>query len=124
MPLRSFVAAVLCSLLFVTTASADEGSKKGSKKKDGGKPAAAKLDVSKCVHVRPEAVQSAYGYDHHVHLHNGCDQAVRCEVTTNSNPEIHTVALGKGEAQDVVMFRGSPASQVNANAKCSAVDDG
>jgi hypothetical protein len=116
MRLRSSVTVALCSLLFAVVASAQGGSKKA-------KPPAAKADVSKCVSVRTEAIYGAYGYDHHVHVHNGCDKAVRCEVTTNSNPEVTTVILGKGETQDVVMFRGSPASELSANTKCSAIDD-
>jgi hypothetical protein len=72
--------------------------------------------------VRTEALYIAYGYDHHVHLTNGCDKAARCEVTTNSNPQPTTVTLAKGEHQDVVMFRGSPASAVNAKVKCKAAD--
>jgi hypothetical protein len=114
MRLRSSVIVLL--LLFVTAARAQDGSKKG------GKPPPAKADVSKCVSVRTEAIYGAYGYDHHVHVHNGCDKAVRCEVTTNSNPEATTVILGKGESQDVVMFRGSPASELSANTKCSAIE--
>jgi hypothetical protein len=43
---------------------------------------------------------------------------VRCEVTTNANPEPTTVTLAKGEHQDIVMFRSSPASEVSANVKC------
>lgn len=117
MRLRSPVIAALSTLLITSVASAGDGD--GSKK--GGK---SKADVSKCVSVRTEAIYGAYGYDHHVHLHNGCDKAVRCEVTTNSNPEVTTVIVGKGEGTDVLMFRGSPASQVTANAKCSAVEDG
>jgi hypothetical protein len=117
MRLGSSVTVALCSLLFAAVASAQDGSKKG------GKPPPAKADVSKCVSVRTEAIYGAYGYDHHVHVHNGCDKAVRCEVTTNSNPEVTTVILGKGQSQDVVMFRGSPAREVSANTKCSAIDD-
>ena len=121
MRLRSPLIVVLSLLACVAIASADEGSKKGSKKVD--KPAAAKADITKCVGVRTEAVPIAYGYEHHVHVHNGCDKAVRCEVTTNSNPEINTITLSAGDNKDVVMSRGSPASEVTAETKCSWVDD-
>lgn len=105
-----FLALAMCSA-FVSLVSADDSEQPGN-----GKPS----DVSKCVAVRTEALYIPYGYDHHVHLTNGCDKAVRCEVTTSSNPEPTTVTLAKGEHQDIVMFRGSPASAVNAKVKCKA----
>jgi len=113
MHVRSLLVAVVSCAAFTAGAQADD-----SEKPSGGKP----TDFSKCVDVRTEALYVAYGYDHHVHLTNGCDKAVRCEVTTNSNPQPTTVALAKGEHQDVVMFRGSPASAVNAKVKCKAAD--
>ena len=103
-----FLALAICTA-FVSLASADD-----SEQPKSGKPS----DVSQCVNVRTEALYIVYGYDHHVHLTNGCDKAVRCEVTTGANPEPTTVALAKGEHQDIVMFRGSPASVVNAKVKC------
>lgn len=86
---------------------------------DGETPKESKpADVSKCVKVRTEALYIVYGYDHHVYLTNGCDKAVRCEVTTSANPDATTVSLAAGEQRDIVMFRGSPASVVNAQVKC------
>jgi hypothetical protein len=114
MRLRSLLVLFLwCAAFASSTASADD-----SEKPKNGKPA----DVSQCVAVRTEALYIVYGYDHHVHLTNGCDKAVRCEVTTSSNPDPTTVALAKGEHQDIVMFRSSPASAVNAKVKCKAAD--
>lgn len=110
-PVRSLLIALLSCFAFAASTRADD-----SEKPSGSKP----TDVSKCVEVRTEALYIVYGYDHHVHLTNGCDKAVRCEVTTNSNPQPTTVTLAKGEHQDVVMFRGSPASAVNAKVKCKA----
>jgi hypothetical protein len=114
MLIRSLLALFLsCAALTASTASADD-----SEKPKSGKPA----DVSQCVAVRTEALYIVYGYDHHVHVTNGCDKAVRCEVTTSSNPDPTTITLAKGEHQDVVMFRSSPASAVNAKVKCKAAD--
>jgi hypothetical protein len=103
------VSCLVCTWVLASSASADD---------DGEAPNKKPSDVSKCVKVRTEALYVAYGYDHHVHLTNGCDKAVRCEVTTSSNPEPTTAALAAGEHKDIVMFRGSPASAVNANVKC------
>jgi hypothetical protein len=118
MRLRALIAIALACSAFAATASADGTSKKGAK----SKPKASQ-SPSECVAVRTEAIYAAYGYDHHVYLRNGCDKAVRCEVTTNSNPEPTTVTLQKSESQDIVMFRGSPASELSANTKCAALDD-
>lgn len=116
----TLVLSVLAALASVPVASAEDGSRKRSKK-DASQ---AKQDITKCVGVRTEARPIAYGYEHHVHIHNGCDKTVRCEVTTNSNPEVNTVTLIAGDTEDVVMSRGSPASEVTAHTKCSWSDDG
>lgn len=114
MRLRSLLLMLLsCTAFAASAARADD-----SEKPSGGKSA----DVSECVAVRTEALFIVYGYDHHVHVTNGCDKAVRCEVTTSSNPDPTTVVLAKGEHQDIVMFRSSPASAVNAKVKCKAAD--
>lgn len=78
------------------------------------KPKAPKCAVS----VRGEAIYGAYGYDHHVHLHNTCDKPQKCKVTGNANPEGVEVTLAAKEKRDVLIFRGSPASEVAASAKC------
>lgn len=108
MGLRQLLIALVCTSALLSSASAD----------DSEAPTKKPSDVSKCVKVKTEALYVPYGYDHHVHLTNGCDKAVRCEVTTNANPEPTTATLAKGEHQDIVMFRGSPASAVTANVKC------
>lgn len=110
--LRNAVLAIAACAALTSSASADDD---GERPKDGKSG-----DVSKCVKVRTEALYIVYGYDHHVHVTNGCDKAVRCEVTTSANPDPTTISLAPGEHQDVVMFRGSPASVVNAQVKCKA----
>jgi hypothetical protein len=111
---RSVLSIVLVCSAFAGLARADDKAKP--------KPSAAR-SVSECIDVKTEAIYSGYGYDHHVHLRNGCDKSVRCEVTTSSNPEPTTVTLTKSEEQDVLMFRGSPASEVSATTKCVAADE-
>lgn len=112
MGLRYVLVALVSCLLYTSaltsSASAD----------DSEAPTKKSNDVSKCVKVRTEALYIPYGYDHHVHLTNGCDKAVRCEVTTNSNAEPTTATVAAGQHQDILMFRGSPASAVTANVKC------
>jgi hypothetical protein len=106
-PRRLLIALIAYGAL-TSSASADDSERPGKKASD----------VSKCVKVRTEALYIAYGYDHHVHLTNGCDKAVRCEVTTSANPEPTTATLAAGEHKDIIMFKGSPASEVNAQVKC------
>lgn len=82
------------------------------------KPAA----TDKCVSVREEAIYGAYGYDHHVYLHNGCDKkTMKCKVTGSANPAGVEETLVSDEKRDVVLFRGSPAREVGASVKCDEV---
>ncbi len=81
----------------------------------------AKPAPDKCVSVRDEAIYGAYGYDHHVHLHNGCDKTMKCKVTGSANPTGVEETLVAGEKRDVVLFRGSPAREVGASVKCDEV---
>ena len=69
---------------------------------------------------RTEARYSGYGYDHVVHVTNGCDKAKVCTVTTSSNPEATNVTVEPTKTESVVMFRGSPAREFTATANCNA----
>lgn len=111
--MRTWTLALLCCAALGSSASADNRDLPKN-----GKTA----DVSQCVQVRTEAIYIPYGYDHHVHVTNGCDKAVRCEVTTSATPEATTVTLAPREHKDLVTFRGSPASAVNAKVKCKLAD--
>lgn len=73
-----------------------------------------------CVKVQTEASFASVGYDHLVHLTNNCKQAVTCTVTTNVNPEPATAALGVGESKTLITWRGSPAREFTADARCVA----
>lgn len=72
-----------------------------------------------CVTHRTEARYSGYGYDHFVHLENGCAKKARCVVSTNVNPEKQTVMLDAGAKQTVATFRGSPAREFQATVECT-----
>jgi hypothetical protein len=73
-----------------------------------------------CVKVRTEASFASVGYDHLVHLTNNCKTPVACTVTTNVNPEPASVALGVNESTTLTTWRGSPAREFTADAKCQA----
>ncbi len=78
-------------------------------------PGPAALD---CVKVRTEAAFASVGYDHLVHLTNNCKTAVTCTVTTNVNPDAATVSLGVGDSTTLTTWRGSPAREFTADARC------
>jgi hypothetical protein len=71
-----------------------------------------------CVKVRTEASFASVGYDHLVHLTNNCKTPVACTVTTNVNPEPASVSLGVNESTTLTTWRGSPAREFTADAKC------
>jgi hypothetical protein len=73
-----------------------------------------------CVKVRTEASFATVGYDHLVQLTNNCKTPVACTVTTNVNPEPASVALGVNESTTLTTWRGSPAREFTADAKCQA----
>jgi hypothetical protein len=71
-----------------------------------------------CVLVRTEAAFASVGYDHLVHLTNNCKRPVACTVTTSVNPEPANVSLGVKESTTLTTWRGSPAREFTADAKC------
>lgn len=73
---------------------------------------------SECVKTRTEARYSGYGYDHIVHVTNGCPGAMRCAVTTSANPETTTITVARGKTESVVTYRGSPAREFTAHVAC------
>jgi hypothetical protein len=123
MPSRSF-ALLLFALSFLGggQASAEERAAPGE---DGPpKPQQPKeqpkKDPSTCVRVTTQARYIA-GYDHLVHLENACEQAVRCEVSTNVNPDVQVANLAPGTKETLLTFRGSPASAFEAKVACTFV---
>lgn len=85
-------------------------------------PAATRADAGAghpaCVAVTAQARYGAYGYDHLVTLSNGCDRHADCTVRTDVNPEPIAVSLSAGQTEEVVTFRGSPASTFRATVRC------
>jgi len=71
-----------------------------------------------CITARTEARYRNYGYDHLVHLANGCARAAQCAVSTNVNPKAQHVTLAAGEKKTVLTFRGSPARVFKAKVEC------
>lgn len=75
-------------------------------------------DTPACVHYRTEVRYANYGYDHWVIIHNGCDRAAACVVSTNVNPKPIHVAIPASKTREVLTFRGSPAREFSAHVVC------
>jgi hypothetical protein len=58
------------------------------------------------------------GYDHLVHIHNGCDLAVACTIHTNVMPKPLSTTVGAQSRVAVMTYRGSPARRFNASVYC------
>jgi hypothetical protein len=111
MPIRRAITCLLWTCLTASpSALADDGERE--KPKDGD-----------CMKVDTEARYGAYGYDHIVHLDNGCKTDMRCEVKTNANPKPTTVEVPRGEKRSVMTYRGSPAREFQADVDCKAPGD-
>ncbi|HJL16913.1 MAG TPA: hypothetical protein RMH99_14710 [Sandaracinaceae bacterium LLY-WYZ-13_1] len=82
----------------------------------------ADVDVPDCVTVRADARWNAYGYDHWLRVENGCERAVRCELSTDVNPEVHRVEIAPGEHVERLTYRGSPAREFEPRVRCTPVD--
>jgi len=81
-------------------------------------PPAAARAPKPCVDVRAEASFASVGYDHLVHLTNGCKKPMACTVKTDVNPDAAQVELEPAEAKTVVTWRGSPAREFKPDVTC------
>lgn len=73
-----------------------------------------------CVEVRAEARYGASGYNHIVHLRNGCDRPYLCSVATDVNPVAVDVTVPPHAEVEVLTFRGSPAYAFVPRVTCRA----
>jgi len=81
--------------------------------------AADRADTSvACVSSWGESRYRNMGYDHIVHLRNGCQKTVLCRVTTNVNPDTVEGTLAPGEERELLTFRGSPAREFVPKVDC------
>ena len=76
-------------------------------------------DHPACIEVSGQARYGAFGYDHIVTVRNGCERTATCSVTTSVNTRAVRVNVAAGASADVVMWRGSPASEFAARADCT-----
>jgi hypothetical protein len=86
----------------------------------GGSGAGAGRKV--CIRVWKEAPYRSLGYDHFVAIHNGCQRALRCTVTTNASPGRYAVSVDPNRTVRVLTFRGAPRRQFAARVQCRAAE--
>lgn len=78
--------------------------------------------VPECIEYSGQARYGAYGYDHVVHVRNGCERRARCQVWTSVDSERHAISVAAGDTRDVVTRRGSPARGFRPYARCELED--
>ena len=84
----------------------------------GASASADDVEAPRCVEVTKSAPWVAYGHNHVVRVRNGCERAVRCEVSTNATPQPTTVEVAPGTTREVLTRRGSPSSVFEARVDC------
>ena len=75
-----------------------------------------------CIRAWKEAPYRSLGYDHIVAVHNGCERARRCTVTSDVSPASYTVTVEHNRTVRVLTFRGAPRRQFAARVRCRAAE--
>ncbi|GMV17254.1 MAG: hypothetical protein AMXMBFR56_54780 [Polyangiaceae bacterium] len=71
-----------------------------------------------CVQAWTEARYRNYGYDHIVHLYNGCASFATCQVSTNVAPKPIVVRIKPAALIEILTYRGSPSTEFVARVTC------
>ena len=74
-----------------------------------------------CIQVWPEARYRNYGYDHIVHIGNACTVLAICAISSDVTPNPVRIEIKPGESLEVLIARGSTASQFTPRAECGLV---
>ena len=98
----------------VVVAAALLGAAGSSQAADAGAPS----PLPACIQVQSEARYVPYGYNHIVHLRNGCPRTATCTVATDVNPQAQTVEVAAASAVDVTTFMGAAAQAFTAQVAC------
>lgn len=100
----------LFSGLFVATVVASATARAD----DAGAPA----PLPSCVKVTTESRYVPYGYNHIVHVQNGCAKTAACTVATDVNPQPQSVEVAPASTADVTTYMGSASSTFLAKVAC------
>ncbi len=105
--MRHFMFPVVLGGILGLVAVGVDAPRKSSRTPERSEGPVANENKPECVQVRAEVRQGSIGYDHVVHLNNGCEQTYECTVKTDANPEPMTVAVPPHLEVEVVTTRGS-----------------
>lgn len=86
-------------------------------------PAVADGNLPECVRVWGEARYRNSGYDHIVHVNNGCSAPALCEISTSANPTHTRLTVLPRQEVELLTFQGSPARDFDVHAECNLVLD-
>lgn len=81
-------------------------------------PDTSSADSRVCIAYWGEA-RYVVGYNHIVHIVNGCDRDATCDVSTDVNPNVQTVAVPRGTHVAVTTFLGAPTSRFVPRVECA-----
>ncbi len=76
-------------------------------------------EVRLCVQYRGEVRRRFPGYDHIVHLFNGCQEVVVCDVSSDVDPRAVRVRIEGMENLSVTLRRGSPSPRFTPRVVCA-----
>ena len=85
--------------------------------------AVAQGNLPECVRVWGEARYRNSGYDHIVHVNNGCSAPALCEISTSANPTHTRLTVLPRQEVELLTFQGSPARDFDVHADCNLVLD-
>ncbi len=104
--LRTLFSGLVVSAAVLGTAASSQAA-------DAGAPS-----VPACIQVQSESRYVPYGYNHIVHLRNGCDRSAVCTVSTDVNPQAQNVEVASASAVDVTTFMGAASQTFVAKVGC------
>jgi hypothetical protein len=81
----------------------------------------AKAKIELCVRSWGESRYRSYGYDHIVHVANGCEQAVVCGASTDVDPRPITRTVAPKGHVAVMTRRASPTRKFEVRVVCQFV---
>jgi hypothetical protein len=75
--------------------------------------------IPSCMQVTTESRYVPYGYNHIVHLKNGCSKAATCKVSTDVNPDVQTVEVPSSTSVEVLTYMAANAQTFVARVTCT-----
>jgi hypothetical protein len=80
-------------------------------------------DTPECIHYWGEARYRYPGYDHVVHVENGCESRAHCAVWTDVDPDPVAITVETQASLEVITRRGSPSREFTPYVECALEAD-